>query len=58
MCGGWWGFEDKRAECKNEWEHKAKEGKIGIHEAELIDCNMIDRLKTGTGWRASMWGSN
>ena len=36
------GFEYKRIEYENEWEHKAKEGNIGIHEAELIDCNIID----------------
>ena len=35
--GGWWGFEDKRIEYENEWEHKAKEGIIGIQEVELID---------------------
>ena len=52
--GGCWGSRMKELNGSI----KLRKENIGINEAELIDCNMIDQLKIGTGWRAGKWGSN
>ena len=56
--GGCWGARMKGLNMRINGNIKLRKENIGINEAELIDCNMIDRLKTSTGWRASKWGSN